>query len=485
MRLKNILKDVEILNIKNFHNYNISSITHISADVEKNGMFICINGGKFNGDDFAQIAVDCGAKCVVTESDLDIKNATVIIVENVRKSMSLIAKNFYNKCSDKLKIIGVVGTSGKTTTSMIIANILKQNDKNIGVIGTNGIFIGDTRLDNKFTTPDPLELHYVFYQMRMFGVKTVVMEISAQAIYFEKMYGVHIDICVFTNISPEHLDFFGSMENYARCKMDYFVSNNISESVVNVDDFYGMEIAYKTDTPCVSYAVSSPANSFAIEIDYSISGTKFVANILDEVINVNSCLVGDFNVYNLLAGMTVAKLLGMNIQDIGQAINSMSPIDGRFNVFESGTKKVLVDFAHTPDSFEKTLSLVRKFINGKIITIFGCVGYSNEEKRKEMGRVAESFSDYLILTTDNIGEANFNDVCNDIKKGINKVDCEIIEDRESAIRKGIHLINSGDILCVLGKGAEDFQMIGKTRVKYSDLENVKKILKESCETSSI
>ena len=478
MRLKKILKNIDILEQKNFKDYNIKSITHMSQDVDKNSMFICINGNNFNGNDFALSAVEKGAKCILTQEDLELgKDVTIIKVKDIRLAMSVVAKNFYNNSCDDLKVIGIIGTAGKTTTSIIIANILRHLDRNIGVIGTNGIFIGDMKLSNKFTTPDPLDLHYIFFQMKSLGVKIVVMEVSAQAIYLQKLYGVHFEKCVFTNISEEHLDFFGSMENYAKCKMDFFKSHNMRECVVNVDDFYGMEIAYKTDIPCVSYAVKEPANSFALDIDVSIDRLKFVANILDEIINVDTRLVGDFNVYNLLAGMTVAKMLGVSAKTIEMAVNTMNEISGRLNCFEKNGVKIIVDFAHTPESFEKTLSFVKRFCTNNLITLFGCVGYSDKQKRIDMGSVADKFSDSVILTTDNRGKVSFDSICDDIKLGIQKCKPICIEDRKNAILHGLKLCKRGDIFCILGKGAEDFQTIGEERVSYSDLEVVNDYLK--------
>ncbi|MGN0961846.1 MAG: Mur ligase family protein, partial [Christensenellales bacterium] len=264
MRLKKIIENLDYKS-KNFKNYNIKTITHISNDVTKSSIFVCIKGNNFDGNKYAMEALSRGAKCIITEDDnLTLDNATILLVKDIRKAMSIIAYNFYNRCADNLKIIGIIGTSGKTTTSLIISQILSNYDKNIGIIGTNGVFIGNIRQDNRFTTPDPLELHYIFYQMKMLGVKTVIMEVSAQAIYYEKVYGIKFDKCVFTNISREHLDFFGSMENYARVKMDFFDKNNMRECIVNIDDFYGMELAYKVNIPCISYGINEPANSFAI-----------------------------------------------------------------------------------------------------------------------------------------------------------------------------------------------------------------------------
>lgn len=477
VRLKKILKNLDIIESKNFKNYNIKAITHISKDVIKDSIFICIQGNNFNGNDYIDCAIKSGAKCIVTEQDCNIVNVCIIKVKDTRLAMSVLAKNFYNNACDDMCIIGIIGTCGKTSTSMIIAKLLNNSANNIGVIGTNGIFIGDMQLENKFTTPDPLELHYIFYQMKLLGVRTVIMEVSAQAIFLNKMYGIKLDIGVFTNISEEHLDFFGTMEKYARCKMDYFDLVNMKECVVNVDDFYGMEIAYKTKVPCISYAIKNPANSFALDIQIDINSTKFTANILDNIINVDSKLVGDFNVYNILAAMTVAKMLGLDAEDIGKKINSIKGIEGRLNFFEKNGKQIIVDFAHTPDSFDKTLSFVKRFSRGRIITLFGCVGYSDAEKRRQMGAIADKYSDEIILSVDNRGNALFADVCADIIKGITRSNYTLIEDRKDAIKFGIDKLSNGDILCVLGKGAENFQKIGEERIPYSDLQVVEDYIK--------
>lgn len=476
MRLKKIIEDVEILSIKNLKNYNIKSISHISKDIIKDSIFICIKGNNFNGNDYIKDAIKNGAKCVVTEEEIDIKNTCIIRVKNVRLAMSIMAKNFYNKCADRLNIVGIIGTSGKTTTSLLIAQILSNIDNNIGVIGTNGIFIGKTKMNNNFTTPDPLELHYIFYQMKMLGVKTVVMEVSAQAIFLDKMYGIKLKIGIFTNISREHLDFFGSMEDYARCKMNFFKKNNMQECVVNIDDFYGRELAYKVDFPCISYGINSPANSFGINIETSLDGTKFIANIIDEIINVNVPFVGVYNVYNLIAGLTVGKMLGMSGLQLQNAVNNLKIIDGRFNVFNFENKKIIVDFAHTPDSIEQLLSIIKKYATGKIISLFGCVGYSDYEKRIEIAQIVEKYSDYIIVTTDNRGTTPFNDICDDIIQGFSNSRFICIEDRKSAINFGYGMLKENDILVLIGKGAEDFQKIENEKVHYSDLECVNELL---------
>jgi len=476
MKLNRIINNLSSKKIYNYKNINIESITHKSEDVISGSIFIAITGNNYDGNDYIDDAILKGATCVITEKDICLENIVVIVVDNIRIAMSVVAKNFYNKCSDKLNIVGIIGTSGKTTTSLLIAQIMSYNDNKIGVIGTNGIFIGNIRLDNNFTTPDPLELHYVFYQMKMLGVKTVIMEVSAQAIYLNKMYGIKLKIGVFTNITKEHLDFFGSMEDYVRCKMNYFKSINMNECVINIDDFYGMELAYKLDIPCISYGINSPANSFAININESLEGVNFVANILDDVIDVNTHFVGTYNVYNILAALTVAKMLKVPHKQLLNSINNLNSIDGRFNIFKYKNAKIIIDFAHTPDSIDKLLYTIKKYSNSHIISLFGCVGYSDKEKRLDMAKAVAKYSDYVIVTTDNRGEVKFEDIAKDIEIGLEDSQYICIEDRKSAINFGIGMLNSDDILVIMGKGAETFQKIGKEKISYSDIDVVNELI---------
>lgn len=479
MRLKNIIEGLNIVSMKNFKNYNIKSITHISKDVTGGGMFVCIKGGNFDGNDYIDEALRLGAKCIVTENEIGaVENVCVIVVKDVRVAMSGLAKNFYNKCCDCMKIIGVVGTSGKTTTALILSQILNVFDKNVGVIGTNGVYIGNIRQDNKFTTPDPLELHYIFYQMKMLGVKIVVMEVSAQAIYYNKLYGVMFDICVFTNISREHLDFFGSFEKYVKVKMNFFNKNQIKECVINVDDFYGRELAYKVDIPCVSYGITEPANTFAIDIKYGLYETMFVANVLDSVAEVSMPFVGKYNVYNMLASLTVAKMLGLSDDKLKKSIADLKSIDGRYNVYNINGKEIVIDFAHTPDSIDKLLNHIKEHSSKKIVSVFGCVGYSDKEKRLAMARVVASCSGRVVVTTDNRGSVVFETIAKDIIEGLNNVEYVCIEDRCEAIKYAYRNMSTDDILVLIGKGAENFQMIGTERVPYSDKECVMMLEKE-------
>lgn len=477
MKLKNILANVDIIRIHNYKNYNIKSITHSSEDVESGCVFIALKGNKHNGNNYINLAIQKGAKCIISDDEkVIVEDACLVVVKDARIAMSLVAKNFYNRCVDNLKVIGIVGTSGKTTTSFIISQLLGVNGKKIGVIGTNGIYIDNIRQETAFTTPDPIELHYIFYQMKCLGVEVVIMEVSAQAIYYKKLCGILFDICVFTNISREHLDFFRSMENYARCKMDFFTKNNMKECVVNVDDFYGRELAYKVNIPCISYGIEEPANSFAIDIELGFDYSKFVANILDDVISINCLYVGKYNISNIIAGLTVAKMLGVNVSSLSNTVNKLKEIDGRYNLYNVGGKKIIIDFAHTSKSIITLLSHIKETSKYNIISVFGCVGYSDREKRIEMACAVAKYSSKVIVTTDNRGCTDFKDICKDIIDGLGEAQYVCIEDRETAIKYAYSIMEEKDLLVIIGKGAENFQKLGDKRVPYSDRDVVVKLL---------
>lgn len=481
MRIKSILKGLENYQIYNFRNYNIESITHVSNDVVKNSIFICIDGNKYNGNDYIDEALVKGAVCIVSSKKVEVPSGVcLIVVEDVRIVMSIFAKNFYNRCCDNLKIIGIVGTAGKTSTCMILSQILSLKHNNIGIIGTNGIFIGGIKQENKFTTPDPLELHYIFYQMKNLGVKLVLMEISAQAIYYNKVLGIRFETCVFTNISEEHLDFFGTLENYAKVKMSFFKAKNMKQCVVNIDDFYGRELAYKVDIPCVSFGVLEPANSFATKINIALDKTLFVANILDDIVDCDIPLVGEFSVYNVLAALTVAKLIGFSQKDLQCAIKKIKAIEGRFNIYSKGESNIIIDFAHTPESIDKLLDHISGYSDKKIISLFGCVGYSDKEKRHKMASVVDKYSTHVIFTSDNPGDTKFEELCKDVKKAFIRSNYVFIEDRKKAIKYGVDLLDKDSILVLIGKGAESFQKIKGERLPYSEKDVLLEIL-ESCD----
>ena len=478
MKLDKLITGLNVIEVVGKTDIEIKSLSHNSNKVEKNSLFFCINGFESDGHKFASDAVSNGAICLVVEHKLDIK-CTQLVVEDSRLAMSVISKNFFKNPQKNLKIIALVGTNGKTTTSFIIDNILKESNKNVGIIGTNGIYIDNIKLPNNFTTPDPIELYYTLNQMVLFNIEYVILETTAHAIILNKLYGLNFEVGVFTNITNEHLDFFDSMENYASVKLDFLNDKNrFKELVVNVDDTYGKKLAQDTVVPCITYGLINPANVFAIDINYSFEKMNFMVNINDELLKIESQLIGDYNVYNLMAGITVGKICGCSNNQIMSGIKRLKNVSGRFELFKFGLdKKVIVDFAHTPDGIDKCLSLVKSLVKGKIISLFGCVEYADISKREKMGEVVSNYSDYIILTADNPNFENVTSICNSIRKGISKnKKVFIIEDRIEAVKFGLKLLNAGDTLVLLGKGGETKQKISGKDYYYDEVEFVKTLI---------
>lgn len=474
MKLLSLLKDVEVLDKINFKNINITNLSIRANEITKNGLFFAIKGNNFDGKDFVNEAISFGAKAVITEELINDISIPQIIVKDIRLSLSIISRTFFNKRDKNLKIIGVIGTNGKTTTSTIIYNILKDSGNSVGLIGTNGVFINDLGLPNTFTTPDPIELFYTLEQMVLFNVKYVVMEISAHAIYYNKIHGICPDIIVYTNITNEHLDFFKTMENYSAVKLNYISGCDNSTKIVNVDDEYGKSLLNLPNV--VTYGLFNPADTFAIDINMQIDKSFFVCNCLDEVFDVKSNLTGEYNIYNLLASIAVARKLNIDTEVIKKSIKNLKKVEGRWEIFEfPNNNKVIVDYAHTPDGFEKVLSLVKSFRKGRIITLFGCVGYSDKDKRKMMGDIAKKYSDFIVITSDNFSDSTFDEIACDT--GINECYAKI-KNRAKAVDFSLKMLNKNDTLVLLGKGAETYQKTSEGNEYYNETEFVKNYLKD-------
>ncbi len=330
MKLIDILdRKYVISKTSNTDNLEIGALYINSKEKEDNGLYFCINGEKLDGHIFAAEAVSNGAKAIVVERLLDIK-IPQILVENCREAMAIFAKRFYDNSADKLTIIGVSGTNGKTTTTYLISHILKDAGFNVGLIGTEGIYINNQFIEQKLTTPDPIDLHKYFYMMVKQNVKYVIMEVSAHSIYFEKIIGINFDIGVLTNITQDHLDFFKNFETYKDTKLSFLSSRHVKLAVVNCDDEILKEAFEKINIPKISYAINNPADVFAIDISMNISGSSFVANVLDDVFFANIKIAGMYNVNNCLAASTVCKLLGLSPEKITSALSSFDGVPGRF-----------------------------------------------------------------------------------------------------------------------------------------------------------
>lgn len=454
---------------------NVTSLACDTREVKQGSLFFCLKGSRYDGHDFFRKALGDGAVALVTEKQLD-TTATQIVVDDSRQTMSLLAKNFFGRASDKLKIVSVVGTNGKTSTTYVLDAFLKEAGFSTAVVGTNGVFVNGKRYTNNLTTPDPITLHRWFEQFYLNKVQFVIMEVSAHAIALRKLQGVQTDVAVFTNFSQDHLDFFKTMQNYGDTKKSFFCSKYCKNAVINVDDDLGKQIANETDLPFVTYSAKQQADVCASEV-FSDNPVKFKIDAFGQSAVLESNLSGFFNVYNVLAATSVAMLFGVSIENVCKALAKISYIEGRNETFfRSDGARVVVDFAHTPDGITNILSYLKSTTKGKLIVVFGCGGNRDKFKRPLMANVVSRYADFAVVTNDNPRFEDPLEIAKDVENGMT-CDYKVILNRSQATEFALSVASCDDTVAVLGKGAERYQDIKGRKYPYSDIDVVTKLLR--------
>ncbi|MBE5733703.1 MAG: UDP-N-acetylmuramoyl-L-alanyl-D-glutamate--2,6-diaminopimelate ligase [Clostridiales bacterium] len=476
MKLEKLVKNVKKIKVIGDLDIEILNVQIDSNSLTKGSLFICLKGGDNDGHEYVKQAEKYGAVALVCEREVE-SNLTQIVVEDTRLALSIIAKEFYECVSDKMKLIGVVGTNGKTTTAHLIGSVLNGAGIKCGVIGTLGTFYGDYFLEPNLTTPDPLILHKTLSKMFKAGYETVVMEVSAHAIHFQKLGGVKFEVGVFTNFSRDHLDFFKDMQNYEQAKLKFFKENDCKFLVVNADDELGQKIAKNKGV--ITYGINNPSDVFAIDVSATPSGQNFIINLFDCVYNVDLNLSGKFNVYNSLACATTCALLGVSTQKIIEELNRAVGASGRFERVYNGDFSVIVDYAHTPDGLLNLLSSVKESAKSKIICVFGCGGNRDVGKRYEMGKISGELADFTVITSDNPRYEEPMAIISQVEQGVlektNKY--VIVQDRAQAIEYALDYAKSNDVVIVAGKGSENYQEILGIKRPYNDKDTIIDILR--------
>lgn len=467
MKLYEIIDSIEIKNSVGDLEIEIENLNFDTRKKKTSSLFFCINGTELDTHELYKEAIAGGAVAFVVEKILPVI-VPQILVSDSRKAMALMSKNFYSKACDKLKIITVVGTNGKTTTTHLIASILKTAGKKVGIIGTCGVKGIEDVFDTNLTTPDSVELHKIFKSMQDNGIEYVVMEASAHAIYLEKLCGIRSEISVFTNITQDHLDFFETMENYSLTKMNYFSINNTKLGIINIDDSYGKKIANLGRIPVVTYGLENPSDVFAINYNVKLGETCFVMNLNDKIAEVKLNLAGKFNIYNALSAAACCFKLGIELEQIVNGLSFLERVEGRFNVLENNGFYIVIDFAHTDDALLNLLKTVRECNVNRIILVFGCGGNRDRDKRHKMGFVAEKFADEIIITSDNPRYEEQQKIAWDIARGIKTNSFVSIADRKEAINHAISIAKTGDVVVIAGKGQEQYQEIMGVKYDFND-----------------
>lgn len=455
-------------------NPDITSLSCDTSTVKQGCLFFCIKGTRYDGHDFFRKVIGDGAAAIVCERQLDTK-ALQIVVEDVRSVMSAAAKNFYDNCVDRLKVVSIVGTNGKTSTSYILESILTKAGINTAIIGTNGIFFNGHKHGNLLTTPDPIDLHYWFKQMYLNKVDVVIMETSAHAIALKKMKGIRADAAIFTNFSQDHLDFFKTMENYANVKKSYFCEEYVKNAVINADDALGREIA--KNIGCVTYSICGKADVTASEITAQNSVTQYKAEIFGQQTIVKANLAGRFNVYNALAAIACASVLGVDVDTITSGVEEVRSVSGRNEtIFRADGARIVVDFAHTPDGIDNILSYLKSTTQGNLIVVFGCGGNRDKFKRPVMAEKVSKYADFAVVTNDNPRYEDPKIIAQDITA---RLSCKYktILNRSQATEYALSIAAAADTVVILGKGSEEYQEIKGKKFPYSDMEVVRSLLR--------
>ena len=470
MLLRELLKDVNILKfpqwLENMHARDIK-IDH--RKVEEGDVFIALSGVNSDGNTFAQEALDRGAVVVVGEKDLQVWNG--IKVDDARSAYALMSKHFFGDACDDLRIIAVTGTNGKTTTCNTISNVLEMAGAKVGTIGTLGARFGQHDIDTGFTTPDPYILHKIFAQMKKEGHQFAVMEASAHALALKKLDGIKFEIGVLTNITEDHLDFFGDMDCYAQAKFKLFEEGRVKLGIIAGGKPYSKEAFDYAQVPVLSYGIGEQFDIKGKGLKKSFSSSEFVCDYLGEEIDIKTPLVGGYNIENALAAIGVCRSLGVESELVKLGMNCLTPVEGRFNVIKMGGANIIIDFAHTPDGLEKVLEAARELTEGELVVVFGCGGNRDKLKRPIMGEIASKMADEVVITSDNPRMEEPQMIIEDIQKGVN-VPCKTFVNRKAAIHYVLKNAKSGQTIVIAGKGGEKYQEIKGVKYPYNDFDTV-------------
>ncbi len=445
-----------------------------SRKVKEGDTFIAIKNVNTDGHDFINQAIENGAKKIICEhGEYPVET---VIVNNTKEFLNkYLYDNYYEKIKD-MKLIGVTGTNGKTTICYLVYQILTLLNKKCAYIGTIGFFCGNIKRELNNTTPDTDLLYEMFLEAKENNCEYIVMEVSSHALDKNRIYGLEFDEVAFTNLTQDHLDYHKTIENYIEAKKKlFFRTRNNKIAIINADDKYYKNFLNKDNK---NILISENNADLSIKkINLSHLNTNIIFNFENIEYETTINMIGKYNVYNFLTALLLVNKLGFDIKDILKITNKLNAPNGRMELIKYKTNSIFIDYAHTPDAVLNVLENAKEYKKGKIITIIGCGGDRDRSKRPIMGKIAEENSDFVIFTNDNPRTEDENQIMNDIINGLSKKNHEIILDREEAIKKGISLLNNNDILMVLGKGHEDYQIIGNTKYHFSDKEIVLKYIK--------
>ncbi len=461
----------------------VGFITDNSRKVEKDCIFVCIEGMHFDGHTKAAEALENGAAAVIVQKDMGLKNQ--IIVKNTRSAYAHLCAAFYGHPEKKLKIIGVTGTNGKTTSCFILKAVLDSMGIKTGLIGTVKNIVGDKEYEASLTTPDCYDLFALFKEMVDYGCEYCVMEVSSQALDQRRVDGVHFEAAIFTNLTQDHLDYHGSFENYKAAKRMLF--ENSSLAVINIDDDASRYMVEGLPCRTVTFSVNNDKCDYSAKnIRISSSGVKYELVSDCNIGRVKFAVPGNFSVYNSMGAAVCLVEAGFDFMQVLDGLRACTGVPGRMEVVPADTDySIIIDYAHTPDGLENVLSCVREITDGRVICVFGCGGDRDRTKRPIMGEIATKLADVAVITSDNPRSEDPKAIIADITEGVSKHGAKVIvePDRKKAIAKALNTAKAGDIVVLAGKGQETYQVLASGKIHFDEREVVANILSGKTEAA--
>ena len=481
MILKSLLKGLDYEVIKGNEESKVQNIRYDNRKIEQGDAFVCVKGFKVDGHSFIGDAIKKGAKTLIVQEDVSVQeDITIIKVRDTRKALAIMSSNYFGNPKDKLKIIGITGTNGKTTSAFIIKSILEKAGFMTGLIGTIANYIGNKKVDAVRTTPESYELHELFKNMVDAGVEYCVMEVSSHSLELDRVYGIQFEEGIFTNLTRDHLDFHKTFENYYNAKFKLFERSN--HSIINLDDPYGANIVKDIEergvkTKVSTFSIEKESDFKAFEIKSHSNGSEFKVN-LESIEEFSINIPGEYNIYNSLGCIICAYNLNIPMDKIKEGLSDVV-IPGRCELVAKEKNlpySIIIDYAHTPDGLENILSTVKAFTKNRMISVFGCGGDRDKVKRPQMGKIGCELSDIVIITSDNPRSEEPMDIINDIVKPLNYDNFVIEVNRKEAIRKAMNMALEGDVIVIAGKGHETYQILKDETIHFDEREVVYDIL---------
>jgi len=481
MKLKDLLQGIEVLKTNADMDTEISSVVYDSRKVTPGSMFVAITGFATDGNKYIPMAKEKGAAVVVTAKEPNLEIPYVLVASD-RLALALIGSNFYGNPASSMKLIGVTGTNGKTSSTLLLKHVLEQVlGAKVGLMGTMENMIGQVSIPTERTTPESFELQALLAQMRDAGCTHAIMEVSSHAIALERVGGLHYTVAAFTNLTEDHLDFHKDMEDY--CDTKALLFSRCDNAVANMDDSWFDRMCAHATCPLLTVSAKGKAGLYAKDEELLSDGTRFTAVYGEQQVSVHLGIPGKFTVYNALTVLGMALQLGISLEAAAAALATAKGVKGRVEVVPTPGKDytVLVDYAHTPDGLENVLSSVKGFCKGRVIAVFGCGGDRDPIKRPIMGQIGTDIADIAIITSDNPRTEEPAAIIRDIVAGVNKLknNYEVVENRVQAIHHAMDIAKKHDIIVLAGKGHETYQEVCGVKHHMDEREIVAQYLEKT------